>query len=528
MAHYQTEPERSLELIDSALFVGNITPARAVYLRGCIYLLDDIKRKDLPLMIEPVLEDPQTRARDFLLLKELLHNYYVQAEVLPERSRLAQELASIYHEKGDLADELRMRVDEADVLISLGQPEEGVPMLNEAIEGLSAIKTRDALDGFLDAHKALVRYYQEGNKPTEMLASASAMLNAINDYEKHPETYGDSPSDRRDQFIDFKKAAAFSYLALAHAMKGNMAEARHYAQEFETTSSSKVLSRRRVIASAYLAMGEYDKMQKDLDAFCESWGADTLHANYAEILKMRSEYARLRGQYRESLQYLHRHNQLRKALQSQKARTDAAQYATLYKVQEEALARKDAEKKVARQRAILTIAGVGLLALLALFVFETYRRREMKKKNKVLSEQIAQTLMYKERAAEILAASEEARRHSLESLDASELYDFLSEAIVQERMFLDPRFSRQVLMDKYGISKERVGAAFSSAGTSLPAFVADCRLDLACKLLVDTPDTNIEDIAQASGFTSRRSFARTFAQKFALSPSEYRESRNRT
>ena len=95
-------------------------------------------------------------------------------------------------------------------------------------------------------------------------------------------------------------------------------------------------------------------------------------------------------------------------------------------------------------------------------------------------------------------------------------------------MFLDPRFSRQVLMDKYGVSKERVGAAFSSAGTSLPAFVADCRLDLACKLLVDTPDTNIEDIAQASGFTSRRSFARTFAQKFALSPSEYRESRNRT
>ena len=301
MAHYQTEPERSLELIDSALFVGNITPARAVYLRGCIYLLDDTKRKDLPLMIEPVLEDPQTSPRDFLLLKELLHNYYVQADVLPERSRLAQELASIYHEKGDLADELRMRVDEADVLISLGQADEGVPMINEAIEGLSAIKTRDALDGFLDAHKALIHYFQDCNNPAAMVVSASAMLNGVNDYEEHPEAYGDAPSERRDQFIDFKKAAAFSYLALGHAMKGNMAEARHY-----------VLSRRRVIASAYLAMGEYDKMQKDLDAFCESWGADTLHANYAEILKMRSEYARLRGQYRESLQYLHRHNQLRR------------------------------------------------------------------------------------------------------------------------------------------------------------------------------------------------------------------------
>ena len=528
MARYQTEPERSLELIDSALIVGNITPARAVYLRGCIYLLDDTKRKDLPLQIEPVLEDPQTSARDFQLLKELLHNYYVQADVLPERSRLAQELASMYHEKGDLADELRMRVDEADVLISLGQPEEGVPMLMEAMEGLSAIKTRDALDGYLDAHKALIRYYQDGNRSLDMVASASAMLSAITDYEEHPETYGDSPSERRDQFIDFKKAAAFSYLALGHAMNGNMAEARHYAREFETTNSSKVLSRRRVIASAYLAMGDYDKMQKDLDAFCESWGADTLHVNYAEVLKMRSEYARLRGQYRESLQYLQRHNQLRRVLQSQKARSDAAQYAMLYKVQEEALARKDAEKKLARQRSILTIAGVVLLALLILFVLETYQRREMKKKNKVLSDQIAQTLMYKERAAEILAAAEEAKRHSLESLDAPQLYNFLSEAIVQERMYLDPRFSRQVLVDKYGISKDRVGAAFSSAGTSLPAFVADCRLDLACKLLTETPDTTIEDIAQASGFTSRRSFARTFSQKFALSPSEYRESRNRT
>lgn len=95
-------------------------------------------------------------------------------------------------------------------------------------------------------------------------------------------------------------------------------------------------------------------------------------------------------------------------------------------------------------------------------------------------------------------------------------------------MFLQSDFGRQTLIDRTGLSKERIGAAFSqgSESTSLPAFVRELRLDYAIRMMNDQPANSVEQVSQASGFTSADTFTRNFRAKYGMTPTAYKQTRN--
>jgi AraC-like DNA-binding protein len=102
------------------------------------------------------------------------------------------------------------------------------------------------------------------------------------------------------------------------------------------------------------------------------------------------------------------------------------------------------------------------------------------------------------------------------------VYSMISHAIVSEQLFLNPNLCRQDLMDRFHVSKEAIGQAFSSYGTSIPAFINACRLEYAGELLKTQPDLSVSKVAAASGFTTRESFCRSFKKQYSLTPTEYR------
>ena len=104
------------------------------------------------------------------------------------------------------------------------------------------------------------------------------------------------------------------------------------------------------------------------------------------------------------------------------------------------------------------------------------------------------------------------------------LFQFLSQTIVREELFLDPAFDRQAAIDHFHLSKERIGAAFSQGSdyASISDFINECRLEYAVNLLNDQPSLPISQAAQASGFSDANYFGRKFKERFGLSPSQYR------
>ena len=109
-----------------------------------------------------------------------------------------------------------------------------------------------------------------------------------------------------------------------------------------------------------------------------------------------------------------------------------------------------------------------------------------------------------------------------------QLFLFLRDLIENEQLFLQPDFGRQSLIDRTGLSKEHIGAAFAqgSDNASLPAYVRELRLDYAVRLMNDKPELTVEQVSMASGFTSADTFTRNFRAKFGMTPTTYKQTQN--
>ena len=103
-------------------------------------------------------------------------------------------------------------------------------------------------------------------------------------------------------------------------------------------------------------------------------------------------------------------------------------------------------------------------------------------------------------------------------------YTRITRAIRGEKLFLNPGLGRQELVSHFGLTNRQIGALFSAAGTSLPEFIRDCRLEYARELVVSRPDLTFAEIADASGFIHATTFSVDFKHKYGLTPTQYRES----
>ena len=98
---------------------------------------------------------------------------------------------------------------------------------------------------------------------------------------------------------------------------------------------------------------------------------------------------------------------------------------------------------------------------------------------------------------------------------------------MREKLFLDPKFERQTIMDRFQLSKERVGAVFSKGSdhAKMSNYIQQLRLEYAAQQLVEQPERSIAQIATECGFSSHKYFSDRFRQYFSMTPTEFRKAR---
>lgn len=97
------------------------------------------------------------------------------------------------------------------------------------------------------------------------------------------------------------------------------------------------------------------------------------------------------------------------------------------------------------------------------------------------------------------------------------------EAILDEQLYTMPKFGRSEMMKRFHMTGKSISTAFSMAGTSVPEFIRECRLEHARQLIVERPDMTLVEIATASGFVHASTFTVDFKNKYGVSPTKYRE-----
>lgn len=479
---YAYHPVRALQIIDSAVIVGNITDVRADMTRARIYCSTLMKDQVDSLLGGPtgvsydtaraigerVLKHDSVKV-DLKKQKEILEILTSIARMQKDTTKWMQrsgELINVCHRLGPglETDALRTEAEMGAALYLMGQQEKGIAKLDSAIFQLeSSLLDEDKgrafneLDALIIALKRKIVVISTDNKYAEILPLARYIIERLDDYEQHPDAYHDG-SEREPE--DATQRADYIHFY------------RSQAQNF--------------ITAAYTALGE----DRDMISAFEKIERNVRDATIRE--------------------HLARYNALEQKMKAERHQMEA----------------KLQQGKT--HKAFIIAVAIGILALLAV-VFAAivfYKNRTIIRKNRLLAQQIADTLNYKELYwKERQVQTPAATPHDINTLNDEQLFKHINDVIMSERLFLDPKFERQTIMDRFQLSKERVGAIFSkfSDHAKLNSYILQLRLEYAAMLLVEKPDLNIVQVATDSGFSSGTYFSDRFRQHFGMSPTDYRK-----
>ncbi len=222
--------------------------------------------------------------------------------------------------------------------------------------------------------------------------------------------------------------------------------------------------------------------------------------------------------------------EIQDTLKTRKARNSAQELAAIYheKEQQQTIMQQQAENT--RQRYLLFGALIVLVGVMSFSVIIIRKNRIISRKNQSLAAQITEAMTYKEKyMQEKLKFDKPASTSDVTDLDTlsdEQLFQYINDIIVRERLFLDSNFDRQTVMDRFQLSKERVGAAFSKGSqyAKLTDYTQELRLEYSTLLMSTNPEKSVSQIALDCGFSSQAYYSRCFRQRFGMSPTEFRSS----
>ena len=534
---YGYHPNRALVMLDSALLLGNINEYRAKFIRAKIYSKSLLKqRQDSAILIceqllqhDSVIHAPQER-ENILDLLMITSRTKVDFEGYV---KWATQKAEVCRLQGEETEQWRTEAEIGMVMAHLGQPEEGMEKIDEAIRQLDEPGSIDRMDAFIIAVKRKITVLNDKGRYAEVIPLAQRILDRLEHYEQHASAYAedsyrlswsDSPADR-DRYIDFSRAQANGFLAEAYAMTGDTPHARECLSRFNQSGYGHSFSARRMIIPAQMALGMYDEAMATSDEVVYRMGRDTINDDYAVILRDRAVVARAKGHVDEAYNLMNRHANLVKVLSDSLHASEAHDYAARYHAQEQELKIQEAQT-ASRIKSI--IIGVILLLFVIAGAFSFYYRHQrlvINEKNRALVRMINGT-PFVAPVDEIEGAEDtDEVSDSEEPEDTSALFETIDTTIRTEHLYANVSLQRQDVCTRFCITRHTLNNLLAQhvGSSSFPQYINNIRMEEALPLLRDNASMTIAAIATAVGFTPAN-FREQFKRQYGVTPQEYRQS----
>ena len=534
---YANHPDRALVMLDSAFLLGNINEYRARLIRAKIYSVSFLKqRQDSAILIceqllhhDSVVHAPKEHENvlDMLMItSRTKHDFEGYMKWATQKVEVCRQL-------GEETEQWRTEAEIGMVMAHLGQPEEGMEKIDEAIRQLDEPGSIDRMDAFIIAVKRKITVLNDKGRYAEVIPLAQRILDRLEHYEQHASAYAedsyrlswsDSPADR-DRYIDFSRAQANGFLAEAYAMTGDTPHARECLSRFNQSGYGHSFSARRMIIPAQMALGMYDEAMATSDEIVYRMGNDTINNDYAVILRDRAVVARAKGHVDEAYNLMNRHANLVKVLSDSLHASEAHDYAARYHAQEQEL--KIQEAQTASRIKSIFIGVIFLLFVIA-GAFSFYYRHQrlvINEKNRALVRMINGT-PFVAPVDEIEGAEDtDEVSDSEESEDTSALFETIDTTIRTEHLYANVSLQRQDVCTRFCITRHTLNnlLAQHAGSSSFPQYINNIRMEEALPLLRDNPSMTISTIAAAVGFTPAN-FREQFKRQYGVTPQEYRQS----
>ena len=275
---------------------------------------------------------------------------------------------------------------------------------------------------------------------------------------------------------------------------------------------------------------------------------DSIHEQRKEACLLLADAYRHLGKEGEANAFYETALLLADSLNRRDNENNALEMATLLETREKERQIERQAEELKWHRTLTTVAGGILFLICVIFLLVVRHSRIVGRKNKLMAQQIELYLSYRtkldtaqlrinqqeemlakqtkvntdskeekeEKSTATLGDINEADRRSFEELDLK---------IRNERLFLDPNFSRDILLQLTPVGKNRISSLLQTfTGENFNGYINSLRLEYSLSLLKKFNHYTIEAIAMDSGFNNVRTYQRLFRDKYGMTPAEYKKS----
>lgn len=501
-------------------------------------------------------------------LYDYLHNDVAKAQYVDMLLKKAEQCGNVPMKAVALFNMGRM-------LYFQGNKNRGYELMKQAAAQMEQTDYRLKYDNLRYHYNTLFMFQLKDQRYEEALASLDALKKVV--------TSETGEEIQIEGLADKEKKTMYAQYATVLLQLGRTQEADEYYRRFLALAKENDYD--NYLIMTYLLDREmYDEvisLNTDREKKLAAEG-DTVTYHMTTVKKFLGRAYEEKGNYRAAARYYKELAVLRDSIKNREQRSTALELAALYETQEKDLIIRQ-QKSDVQIRNFWLVLAVSVTVLLGIILCLGIRyNRKIRFKNNVLIGNIKELLQYKDKLYqkqdENLALQEEHQQlkekleHALQSQNDLEqqlasllqpkrpedlrvspkleavdmtavniepekkpsdeakenadkaLFERIDQLIRNERLFLDPDFSREKLEDyKIYINRNKLTPLMKQyAEASFPTYLNNLRLDYAARLLLENPNYSVGTIAKECGIPASTTFYTLFVKKFKVTPANFR------
>lgn len=333
-------------------------------------------------------------------------------------------------------------------------------------------------------------------------------------------------------YIDQQYGFLYAKMALLLAEEGRNKEAAATYDKFCKLDFAKTPTGKSFIVPYLLKVGRYADALHNNEAYISAFAGDTVSYDYLGALQNQAEAYRGLKDFKAADSYMQRCYALQDSIYKRESESKAHEYAALFDSQEKELQLTEARTQSQRMTILIVSSATLIVLLLFILWFVVRNLRRTRERNRI-DELIAQKEDLRGAYAQSrLSVSDPENQDSIAEHTASQqtdmekdykLFMHMDTIIIQKRLFLNPKLTREEILSATGVSKNSLVPILRKYAecSNFNDYINRLRLEYAIKQIKANSLMTIDAIAESSGFNSRSTFYRTFQNVNGMTPSQY-------
>lgn len=265
-------------------------------------------------------------------------------------------------------------------------------------------------------------------------------------------------------------------------------------------------------------MEEFNDAKKSV---ADIYTSDSISAEYVDFLNLLAEDAASRQDFQTSNSYLQRALAISDSVRQHESLRSLSEQMSIYMVQQEQLARQEAEYRASRYKLINGIIVIIAAIIVASGFAISILRRRNKENEEILQMTQQELIETQEEVSDFIQQIEESWEDR-QAKDMQELFVRIEQVTKEKELYLNPGFSMGMLADELRTNRTFISACINTVtGKPFRAWLADYRLNLFLEKQKENPDASIDQLVMQCGYKDQSTFRRQFKATFGTTPSKF-------